>query len=107
MLYFYAEKFPGANRTYIQLGDTLGPKWANGKWHLVVVNWKGPLFEVSIDGGGLKSGNLGAAVTGEGVQELLVGGCQERTLIDEFMVYRRPLDGAEISAIWSALADEE
>ncbi len=99
MLYLYAENFPGANRTYIQLGDTLGPEWENGIWHLIVVNWKGSHFEVSVDGGGLKSGDLGVAIDPTGVSEILVGGCQERTLIDEFMVHRTPLTAADISVL--------
>ena len=98
-LFFYAENFPGANRTFIQLGDSLGPKWANGIWHLIVINWKGSLFEVSLDGDGLKSGDLGVPIDPAGVAEVLVGGCQERTLIDEFMIYRRPLAPAEIAAL--------
>jgi len=74
MLYMCAEQFPGANRTYIQLGDTLGPEWANGIWHLIVINWKGSLFEVSVDGSGLKYGDLGVPIDPAGMVEVLVGG---------------------------------
>lgn len=102
-LYFYAENFPGANRKYILLGDTLGPEWANGIWHLIVVNWKGSHFEVSVDGGGLKSGDLGTPIDPVAVNDILVGGCQERTLIDEFMIYRRPLTAGEIVVLCNAL----
>jgi len=104
MLYFYAESFPGANRTYIQLGDTLGPEWENGIWHLIVINWKGSHFEVSVDGGGLKSGDLGTPIDPAAVNDILVGGCQEQTLIDEFMIYGRPLTAGEIAVLCNALS---
>jgi hypothetical protein len=32
-----------------------------------------------------------------------VGGCRERTLIDEFMIYRRPLSEKDIRVIVDAL----
>jgi len=85
------------------LDDGLGPEWANGSWHLLVVNWKGSQFEVSLDGGGRKSGGLGTAIAPVDVKELIIGHCREATLIDEFMIFRRPLSDRDIRGIMDAL----
>lgn len=103
MVFFYADHFPGANTVRVLLGDSLGPDWASGTWHLFVVNWKGSHFEASVDGGARKSGDLGCAVNPVAVNDFLVGGCQERTLIDEFMIYRRPLTDIDLRVIADAL----
>ena len=81
----------------------LGPDWADRTWHLFVVNWKGTHFEVSMDGGGLKSASLSCKTSAGDVKQLIVGGSKEPTLIDEFMIYRRPLTEVDVRTIVAAL----
>ena len=103
MVFFYADYFPGAKNVRIGLSDSRGPEWAGGTWHLFVINWKGTRFEVSLDGQGLKSGDLGRRLVPESVKEILIGGCQEPTLLDEVLVFRRPLSPAEVRVLFDAL----
>jgi len=102
-VFLYADHFPGARNVRIGMGNSLGPEWGNGKWLLFVVNWKGGMFEAALDGGGLKSGDLRAEIKPVDVKEIIAGGCMERTLIDEVMVWRRPLSEGDIEVIMNAL----
>jgi len=102
-IYFYAHHFPNTKNTNLRIGDSLGPDWADRTWHLFVVNWKGTHFEVSMDGAGLKSASLSCKTSAGDVKTLIVGGSKEPTLIDEFMIYRRPLTAADIGTLMSAL----
>jgi len=42
----------------------------------------------------------GVPTDAAGVVEVFTGGGRECTLVDEFMVYGRPLTPAEIAALW-------
>lgn len=66
--------------------------WKDGEWHLIVANWSWPRIELSVDGsdfagvelrGKPDSGLFGDFMLGS------VGG--DPTLMDEVMLYRRPL----------------
>ena len=102
-VFFYADHFPGARNVRIMLGSSLGPEWADGAWHLFVVNWKGSHFEVSLDGRGLVSGDLGCPLDPAAVTQIIVGSCLEPTLIDEFMVHRNPLSERDIRGLMEVL----
>ena len=102
-IYFYAHHFPDTKNTNLKIGDSLGPDWADRTWHLFVVNWKGAHFEVSMDGAGLKSASLSCRTSAGDVKELIIGGSKEPTLIDEFMIYRRPLTEVDVRMIMDAL----
>jgi hypothetical protein len=77
--------------------------WANGQWHLVVVNWSWPRLELSVDGGPLVAKAAKAPPQETSFGDLYVGSPSgSPTLIDELFIYRRPLAEGEIRGIWEA-----
>jgi hypothetical protein len=104
--FLYAHHFPKSVNLNVNLGDSLGEEWSNVSWHLFVVNWKGSHVEVSWDGPKLKSGEPGCDVGSGAITERVIGGCAEPTLIDEFLVYRRPLTENDIRVLLRDLHKE-
>ncbi len=77
--------------------------WENGRWHLLVANWSWPSFELSIDGRGFEGKSLSAAPP-EGTFGPLVVGCRgtgPRGLLDELLVFDRPLGLEEVKLLYS------
>ncbi|MBI4025930.1 MAG: hypothetical protein HY360_13170 [Verrucomicrobia bacterium] len=103
---FYIEGFPDINKPGIQtigLANAPQAEWANGRWHFFVFNWKGSLLEMSMDGSPFRSLDIGHSLAPDAVDEFRVGINVEPTLMDEFMIYRRPLKEEEVSGVFKAL----
>lgn len=103
---FFIQGFPNSEATTIKgIGLAGAPQneWAKGIWHFFVFNWRGSLLEVSMDGGPLRSLDIGRAIEPKEVTHFRLGGSSEPTLLDEFMVYRRPLTPEDIKAIHQTL----
>lgn len=75
--------------------------WKDGEWHLIVANWSWPRIELSVDGdafagvelrGKPEAGLFGDFMLGS------VGG--DPTLMDEVMLYRRPLTAEEARILY-------
>lgn len=78
--------------------------WKNGEWHLLVVNWRWPRLELSVDGGAFSAAAV-PRLPDESVFGNLIVGAQHgpRTLLDEVFLYRRPLTEEEVRLIWETL----
>lgn len=79
-------------------------EWAEGEWHLMVVNWRPNAVEISVDGRPAVRGELKQAVNFEGEQNRLyisspLPADADTFRIDEVMLFKRPLDTAEIEWI--------
>ncbi len=78
--------------------------WRNGEWHLVVITWRPSLLEGYIDGEALPSITLKRPIKAE---EFANGRCRigvlkgEPTLLDDFVIFRRPLSASEVAVLWS------
>ena len=77
--------------------------WPEGEWHFLVLTWRGPRWELSVDGTVALRADLARPLRQDELsREFLVAG---DGLIDEFTIYRRPLTEAEILAIHAAGRD--
>ncbi len=83
--------------------------WADGEWHLIVVNWDSNSLSVSIDGTDLRRTEFSRQLEevdfpNDGEKKLRFGGGntvpEENSLIDDFSIYQRPLAQAEIREIY-------
>lgn len=97
--------FPGLRN--VNAGSGVSKQWRNGEWHLVVVNWDRNGFALSIDGSPFQRRELSRPLSdadfpaerGDATFSLgYPGGPQ--TLIDEFIIYRRPLTDADVLALF-------
>jgi len=96
----YARRDPTDTRG--AAGRWRGERFKEGEWHLVVVNWAWPNVSMSVDGGPFDAGK---SLTGfpewkDAVAWFYLGsrgGCP--TLMDEAMVFSRPLDVTEARLI--------
>jgi hypothetical protein len=83
-------------------GDSL--QWKNGEWHLWVMNWRSNSVEFSIDGGPLNRQDMPVSFNPDGDRagHIIVGAQMEsnRYLIDEVIVFNRPLAAEEIKWIY-------
>jgi hypothetical protein len=104
---FFVQGFPNTETELqskvIFLAGTTEQEWSKDVWHFFVLNWEGSVFNVSMDGGPLRSLDIGRALEPQEVKHFRIGESAEPTLIDEFMIYRRPLNEGEIANIYQAL----
>ena len=79
-------------------GDSLA--WKNGEWHLLVANWRSDSIEFSLDGREFLRRDLPAFTQGDEKPGLLLiggkGDPRHRYLMDELMVFNRPLEAPEV-----------
>ena len=83
--------------------------WDNGGWHLMVVNWSWPRMEVSIDAGPFRARSAPSAPKAGAFRNLVVGsggGFSDRTLLDELLIFRRPLSRQEAQLLHRILAKQ-
>lgn len=77
-----------------------GCDWKEGEWHFLVVNWRGPKWELFVDGTKQFDLQLPRALKQEELsKQFLVAG---NGLVDEFTICRRPLTAAEVSRLYQA-----
>lgn len=101
-LLLFIVNFPDARgNTILSAGNP--PTWKNGGWHFFALNWRGSVFELALDGEPFRSVDVGRTLRGDEASTFSIGGCAEPTLIDEFMIYNRPLQEPETAAIHKAL----
>lgn len=101
---FFLLNFPGAQpNNNLSLRAAPESDWADGVWHFFVLNWKGSLYSASMDGESPRSLDIGRSLEAGEVQQFILGGTAEPTLIDEFMIFRRPLSSKEIHDIYGAM----
>ena len=106
----FMHNFPDIPNRVGCLVDYCTRHWNDGEWHLVVINWKKAIFEMSIDGRRLSSRVLPRALTTNDFsprsrfQVGNPGQGPDLTLIDEFTVYRRPLGEGEIRELYGAMS---
>ena len=80
--------------------------WPNGKWRLVVANWSWPTMSLSLDGGEFQSLSVKQSPTAANFGDLAIGSAGgEKTLVDELMLFRRPLSLAEVGCLYDAFGD--
>ncbi|MDD5704397.1 MAG: hypothetical protein PHR35_00615 [Kiritimatiellae bacterium] len=95
---------PGARNLTAGQGGLL----ENGKWHFLVFNWAWPTFSLSINGGAPSTQSLSQlpvqAVVGQKVFHLGSKGKPAPTLMDEVMIFSRPLNAAEIRLIYETVS---
>lgn len=86
----YFKDLPSVN------GST-GCDWKDGEWHFIVLTWRGPKWEVWVDGKLQIPISLPRPIKQEELSKyfLLCG----NALMDEFTIYRRPLTSEEIVRI--------
>lgn len=96
--------FPDFKGCGIASANTM--EWKRGKWHLIVFNWYVNSFEISIDGNPPVKKNLPRKIEEKDFKDnnrnfFYIGHKgEESTLIDEFIIYNRPLNQEEISLIY-------
>lgn len=78
--------------------------WPLGQWRLLVANWSWPTMSFSLDGGEFQSATVKGKPPLEEFGGIYVGANGgEKTLLDEIVVFRRPLSLAEAKALYEAL----
>lgn len=91
-------------------------KWKDGEWHFIAVNWDRRGLELSVDGTPFRRKDLPVPMDQEylfaqeeesifslGYARASGGGEDgEETLLDEFVIYRRPLSNEEVNDIYAA-----
>lgn len=79
-------------------------KWPNGEWRLIVMNWAWPSFSISQNGGEFSSLTTKAAPPPGYFGDLIIGSRGgEKTLMDEVLLFRRPLSREEVRLLYEAL----
>ena len=98
-LHCFIHYFKGVGNATFGVG---GHRLANGRWHLLVLQWRGRQFEGWLDEGPPRAIELRRPLrTEEPTGPLEVGGGSGwTTLLDELTIYRRPLSASEIAEIY-------
>lgn len=101
-VYAYAQA--GNDKKTLGAGNT--QKWEDAQWHLLVVNWRSDALEFSCDGSAMVRGNVSDFGKVEGKPGLLIvgnkGDTNQRYLVDEVMVFDRPLQQDETNWLWES-----
>ena len=72
-----------------------------GRWCLIVSNWAWPEYAMSVNGGALRMKSLAATPDADMFRSFVVGsGGGQRALLDEVLIFRRPLAPKEIALLW-------
>ena len=78
----------------------------NGQWHLLVFNWSWPTLSLSVDGEAFTDRSL-PHIPNEALNETAFHLGSRRgaapSLMDEVMVFDRPLDGTEVKLIYDTV----
>lgn len=97
---------------YLMLGQTTGnlclmygtEDWPQGQWRLLVANWSWPTVSSSLDGAEFSSATVKANPTAAEFGSLVIGASGgEKTLLDELIIFRRPLTLPEVRVLYEAL----
>jgi hypothetical protein len=100
----YAYAGVGNKVVSVAAGRSLG--WKTGQWHLLVVDWRFQSIEFSLDGRTWHQASLvntGFARAEDAPGELRIGGSAaptQRCLLDELLVFNRPLTMREIKWLY-------
>lgn len=95
------------------LGSTLD--WENDKWHFIAINWDKTSFSISLDGRAFKTAKLPRAFTSSECpadipSTLQVGynmeASDEKTLLDELTIYKKPLTIEEVRSLMGDDSEE-
>ncbi len=82
--------------------------WPQGQWRLIVLTWDWPVLGISVNGGDFSTATTtGKPRPGEFGDFLVGSRGGEVTLMDELMIYRRPLSRVEAQALYQAFAPPE
>ena len=82
--------------------------WQPGRWHLLAVNWSWPQLALSVDGGAFRAVVLPGKPDPKLFGGLVVGSRGgDRTLVDEFFCFNRPLSETEVHDLFEALRPRE
>jgi hypothetical protein len=94
---------PGARNASAVWGGLL----ENGKWHLLVFTWAWPTFSLSLDGAAPVTQSLSGlpdkAVVNPALFHLGTKGAPAATLMDEVLIFNRPLTTAETKLIYDTV----
>ena len=75
--------------------------WKPGVWRFIAATWSWPIISFSLDGGPFTSKTLKATPKANEFGDMTIGAQGgEKTLIDEIMVFRRPLSDAEVKLLY-------
>lgn len=89
------------------MNSACGGEAIDGKWHFIVVNWAWPAYSVSVDAGPFQTLSL-SRVPDEVLSAIHFFQLGSRggapTLMDEVMIFNRPLDAAEIKLIYETVS---
>ena len=104
----YAHGKTGKTGKSVRAGNSRN--WKDGEWHLLVANWRGTDFEISLDGGALHRQDMPAFENADGkTGQMFVGSKgdpNQRYLVDELLVLDRPLSQDEIQWMWKQTKPE-
>jgi hypothetical protein len=96
---------------FLMLSETTGNNclafgtetWPNGKWRFMAANWNWPTMSFSLDGGEFQSLSVKQNPTTANFGDLVIGsGGGEKALMDELMLFRRPLSLDEVRRLYEA-----
>jgi len=95
--------------------DTL--VWMDDVWHLIIISWDSASYHVAVDGNAFQSRQFSRSLTDDDFvsskrRQIFFGGAAladeftsgETTLIDEVIIYKRPLTQSEADLIWKRSA---
>jgi hypothetical protein len=89
--------------------------WEQNQWHLIAINWDKTSFSVSVDGKDFKTETFPRELTSLECPEDMPSSIQmgynqeksdEKTLIDELTIYKRPLTIGEVRSLMDGDSDE-
>ncbi|MBT4817191.1 MAG: hypothetical protein HOJ57_25870 [Lentisphaerae bacterium] len=85
-----------------------GGNWENGKWYFMVASWSWPNMTLSINGSPLRTKALRGKPEDSRFGNLMVGaGGGDRALLDELLVFSRPLSLEETRLLYKMLRPQE
>lgn len=88
----------GGSPLTVMLGASDPQGWADGSWHLLVLTWDGPVWGVSIDGGGRKHFTPASAINQQ--VSFSIGGTQEATAFKAFTIFSKALSDEAIATLY-------
>lgn len=105
----YAYGKVGKTGKTVKGGNSL--QWKDGGWHLLIANWGGADFEISLDGGALHRQDMPAFETADGKAGQIYVGSKgdpnQQYLMDEILVLDRPFSQDEIQWMWKQAKTEQ
>ena len=96
----FLAKASGDQKQFTALVDY--SKWQNGNWYLIVANWAWPKMEWSINAGPFAAKALSSSPKKNFFGSLIIGAQGgEKGLLDEVMVFNRPLNRDEAKLLFA------